>query len=328
MEVMKHRDTELEELLAKYGAGTRTGSRFQTPERSTTPKYSREGWRDEDVRSIKHSESRSRSILTENSRRPSPIRHDNDFSRTPSSPLSASKGPISRLPNESKAYSMAMKALQDRVKQLELENERLMMERSRDSGGMHLNVTGKNKDLVENLKEELREKTMELKNVSEELKKALDIIDRLQSEKIPQTRKNDIKTPPNSHFSQLRIELENQKKHSFRMDDMLQKRESLNRRKRLEDDFGRYVVTEGDCLESTRTAYFGEIRDGKEQRLEQELAECNEKYKSVLVRSQTPGADIFGLRAELNTLSGVMETKKEELDAYRRCPTLKSFDYA
>ena len=327
----------MEELLAKYGAGGRGGSRFQTPERSATPQYRREFFRDEDVRNIKNSEPRARPILSENTKRPSPIRHDNDqeASWLKCSPLAASKSPASRSMGESKAYSMAMKALQDRVKQLETENERLM--------GLRTSRAGEEDLVYLRTKEggngtawivELREKTAALKSASEEVRRAKEQITRLQAEqhhfRLAQSRLEEQHSAQKAQIAQLRKELESRSQPSSiisQPSSFSSKRDSFSRRNRLEEDSGRYVATEGDLLESTRTAYFGDLGESKEQRLEQELEAYDQQYKALLQRSQTPGADIIGLRAELNAIAGAMETKKGELGAGRRLFTTKSFDY-
>lgn len=310
---LRRRDTELEELLAKYGAGGRGNRGFQTPERSATPQYRREGSRDEDVRSIKNSEHRFRPILSENNKRPSPIRHYNDLESSwhlqSSSPLT-SKSPVSRSMSESKAYSMAMKALQDRVKQLEQENERLR-------GGGHEEdlYRGEKGGNVASLTAELREKTAALKTTTDELRRSKDLILHLQTEqhhfRLTQSHLEDQNTVQKAQIAALRRELEGRRSSQYR--------------KIEEEDVGRYVVTEGDCLESTRTAYFGE--NTGDLQLVKELETYDQQYKTLLKRSQTPGADIIGLRAELNAIAGAMETKKGELEASRsRFPT-KSFDY-
>ncbi len=320
---LRRGDTELEELLAKYGAGGRGGGRgFQTPERSATPQYRREGSRDEDVRSIKNSESRVRPVLSENNKRPSPIRHDNDLEvswHLKSSPLT-SKSPASRSMSESKAYSMAMKALQDRVKQLEQENERL---RTMGMRGREEEMYGRGREggSVAALTAELREKSAALKTTSDELRRSKDLIVHLQSEqhhfRLTQSHLEDQNAAQKAQIAELRRDLEGRSRKSS----------SFSRHRRLEEveDAGRYVATEGDCLESTRTAYFGE--NIGELQLAKELETYNQQYKTLLQRSQTPGADIIGLRAELNAIAGAMETKKGELEASRSRFSAKSFDY-
>jgi chromosome segregation ATPase len=84
-----------------------------------------------------------------------------------------------------------------------------------------------------------------------------------------------------------------------------------------------FPQAENDFFESTETAGFGHRKprpdeEGEESRLEREISAYNQQYKTLLHRSQEPGADLASLRVELNSVATAMEAKSNHLYAVKK----------
>ena len=61
-----------------------------------------------------------------------------------------------------------------------------------------------------------------------------------------------------------------------------------------------------------------ESEETTEERLEREIAAYNRQYKSLLHKSQEPGADLASLRVELNSVAAAMEAKSNHLYSLKK----------
>lgn len=335
------REESLKQLLRKYGV---------REEGEYTPDFDRDGPKSARAASV-----------SETRRRPSPIRHS---TRTPdegcyapsaseSSALNKSpKSETSRAFPESRAFSLAMSALQSKVKQLEAENTRLSQEngrlkKSEQSAASALAAEDRARQMQElnaKLSRELREKTAAMERqqsdfdkLLQELHRAKDLIERLQQHN-DRRACSDRAHSSESKIRQLEALTLQQKTtiESLRAE-VAELREKKPGRRSLSRDENSLQATLKPPLSfmspiaqepqevsnyltnpDSEVLSLGNSLDLSTRRLEREIDDYNKQYKSLLKKSQEPGADLLSLRVELNSIAAAMEAKSNHLAAVRR----------
>lgn len=246
--------------------------------------------------SIKQREDRLQLQELRTARRPSPVRYEGEARMQ----VSASCRTLSRAEEapkstalESKAFAMAMNALQEKARLLEIENDRISQE----------NEKLRNQDQrrlreLEKLRTEMWERTEKSKRETEQLKaellKAKDLIERVQlhQAKLQRTSKQEEtrKAPQREGV----------------------KETSTSQRTISSLSFPQSIGKQESIDSSTAPL------DTSTRRLEREIEEYSRQYKALVQRSKEPGADLLGLRVELNSIAAAMEAKNNHLATIRR----------
>lgn len=249
--------------------------------------------------SFKQREDRLQLQELRTARRPSPVRYEGE-ARLQASASCRTLSRAEEVPKsnalESKAFAMAMNALQEKARQLELENARISQEneklRSQDQRRLRE---------LEKMRTEMWERTEKSNRETEQLKaellKAKDLIERVQlhqtklqrASKKEETRKG----PQREGLKEASAPQQSQRSIStISLPQFAAKQESIDS-----------SVAPLDT--STR-------------RLEREIEEYSRQYKALVQRSKEPGADLLGLRVELNSIAAAMEAKNNHLATIRR----------
>lgn len=247
--------------------------------------------------SSRHPEDRLQLQEPRTARRPSPVRYEGEARLQ----VSASCRTLSRAEeapkfaaSESKAFAMAMAALQEKTKRLELENARITQENERLKSQDQRRLRE-----MEKLRTELWELTdkssKETERLKAELLKAKDLIERV-------------------HLHQTKLQRVSKKEEALRPHKPSRPSDPPQFTQRTISTLsGSQPLAQQESIDSTNTPLNSSTR-----RLEREIEDYRKQYQVLVQRTKEPGADLLGLRVELNSLAAAMEAKNNHLAVIRR----------
>lgn len=232
-------------------------------------------------------------------KRPSPVRYEGSSRLHESASCrTLLRSEESYKPTESKAYAMAMAALQEKVNKLEAENTKVKQENDRLRSEDQRRLRE-----IEKLRTEMWERTersnQEVERLKTELVRAKDLIDRVELHQA-KTKRN-----PESHYA-----LSSRKHPSSTHRELYSSSRPSSTPPLPQTSVPRLTI---DSTDSTDGAL-----DSSTRRLEREIEDYSKQYQLLVQRSEEQGADLLGLRVELNSLAAAMEAKSNHLAAIRR----------
>ena len=192
---------------------------------------------------------------------------------------------------------MAMAALQEKTRQLELENTRITQENERLKSQDQRRLRE-----MEKLRAELWERTdkssKETERLKAELLKAKDLIERvhLHQAKLQRASKKEDTQLLSTHH-----------KHSHPTDPPQSTQRNISTLSSSQH------LVQQESIDSTNTPLNNSTR-----RLEREIEDYRKQYQALVQRTKEPGADLLSLRVELNSLAAAMEAKNNHLASIRR----------
>jgi len=186
---------------------------------------------------------------------------------------------------------MAMAALQEKTRQLELENTRITQENERLKSQDQRRLRE-----MEKLRAELWERTdkssKETERLKAELLKAKDLIERV-------------------HLHQVKLQRANKKEETQLLSSHHKPPQSTQRN--VSTLSSSQPLVQQESIDSTNTPLNNSTR-----RLEREIEDYRKQYQALVQRTKEPGADLLSLRVELNSLAAAMEAKNNHLASIRR----------